>query len=160
MRITVDLVVMDTMIYFYSMPGLPLYPQYHTYKLGMPLSPIPSTPWVPISPSTSLPLHPSQLGFCWLAGCVNAELCGSCCTMMSGSEEWEPASWHTQKHISALISLAEKVFLDATEVSIQTLGKFIFLKFKYTVFKIYLSKHTFNLFHYKLILSNYLCLKS
>ena len=87
MRVTGDLVVMDTMIYFYSMPVLPLYPQYHTYKLGMPLSPIPSTPGVPIPPSTSLPLHPTQLGFGWLAGCVNAELCGSCCTMMSGSEQ-------------------------------------------------------------------------
>lgn len=60
---------------FTSTPVPPLYLQYHTYKLGTPLSPIPSTPRVAIPPSTPLLLHSSQPGFSlagWMCKCVNS----------------------------------------------------------------------------------------
>lgn len=72
-RITGDLVVMDTMSYFYRMPVLPLYPHYHTSKLGMPLPPIPSAPGSP-NPSFSL-FAPSLLPAGLLAGWLEDNKC-------------------------------------------------------------------------------------
>lgn len=144
---------------FTSMPVLPLYLQHHTYKLGTPLSPINS----PELQSLLQPLcsfTPPSWVSGWLAGCVNALTLWSCCTMMSGSEEWEPARWHTQKHISARINQFGWKSLSWCYRSKSTnTGQNLFFSNLSTKFKIYLSKHIFNLIPYKLILSNYLCLK-
>lgn len=161
MRITGDLVFMDAMIYFYfhassaSIPSAP-HLQVRNALVSHPLdSPELQSLLQPLCSFTP----PSWVSR-WLAGCVNALTLWSCCTMMSGSEEWEPARWHTQKHISARINQFGWKSLSWCYRSKSTnTGQNLFFSNLSTKFKTYLSKHIFNLTPYKLILSNYLCLK-